>query len=265
MNASSSGLKTIELRGYLAEKFGKEFQMVVSSPIEAYKALACQLDGFRDAIAAGSFYIRRVTDLSGTQKVYDVGEDELTFSMGKATRLIIEPAIHGAARPGLGKLLIGIAIIAVAVTAAVFFPPAAGFSIYGASVYLALGTGLSLALAGAGALLAGTPEVPDNSEEAQNKVFSNISNTVTQGQAIPCAYGQIRVGSILVAAELGNDFYSFITLELYRLILEEGLEPGDVVPGSQFHNVPDASIPRRFIIVLPGETPEEALRRERGF
>jgi predicted phage tail protein len=199
-------MRTIVLHGALAREFGSEFRLDVASPAEAIRALCLQLKGFRRKIEAGMYrVIRGRADGRGM----DVRELPATF--GRTTDLHVVPIINGRGS-GWGKILAGVAIIALAIAAPYALGIAGGLSasaIGGASLFGATITfgqiatlGLGIALTGVAQMLAPSPKLDGGSasvDRRQSFLFSGQENVTTQGGPVPLAFGRCLVGSTVIA------------------------------------------------------------------
>lgn len=200
-------MKTIILTGRLAKKFGTEFNFDVETPAEAVRALCYQIQGFEEELKKGAYRVKRVFDNS----VEQIDETLLTFKFGRAHTLRIEPTVAGNKKGGLGKIILGVALIG----AAFFFSggalSTAAFSFAGSSVsygQIALIGGL-LALSGVSAML--TPKVSDKTddkEEPTSFLISAPQNQIEQGHPVPIVIGETFVGSVMVSAGISVEEYS---------------------------------------------------------
>lgn len=200
-------MKTVTLTGRLGKKFGRNFQLDIASPAEAVRALCYQLPGFEQELKKGAYRVKRVYD-RGNQ---DVDTTELSFSFGKATGVRIEPVIAGRKNGGLGKIILGVALVG----AAFFFSggalSGAAFSIAGQSVsygQIALIGGL-MALSGVSAMLA--PKVKTNTDDKEDNSFliNAPSNMIEQGHPVPLVYGfGVYCGSVMVSAGISTSEYT---------------------------------------------------------
>ena len=192
-------LKKVKLYGELADFVGhKEFDAVINSTADAVKFLVSnfpQLEGHMN----DRYYKIIVND-------YDIGEDELHNPIGSKGVSIV-PVISGAGgRGGLGKILLGAAIIG----GAFLFSPALSFSAKGfglakagvfakSAVYL----GASLVLQGVSDMLFPMPQMKEFSNEEDPRIsfsFSGVQNTDRAGTSIPLCYGEIVTGSVVISA-----------------------------------------------------------------
>lgn len=200
-------MKTITLTGRLGRLFGRKFELEISSPAEAVRALCYQIPGFEDELRKGYYRVKRVFEYG----IQEIDEALLSFQLGKAIGVRIEPVVKGSKSGGLGKIILGVALVG----AAFFFSGgtlgAAAFSLAGSSVsygQIALVGGL-LALSGASALL--TPKVKsdtNNKDEVTSFLISAPSNMIEQGNPVPLVYGQTHTGSVMISAGISVEEYT---------------------------------------------------------
>lgn len=191
-------LRKIVLHGRLGKVFGRSFMLDVASPAEALRALTLQLKGFRSHLREGHYRVVRGSLRTGR----DLDLDECKIGLGRAPALHIVPVVAGSAK-GLGKILAGVALVALAV-----FLPVTSFAIgsFAIGVNATIGAiGVSLALGGISQLLAPSPKLQGGSAQADRKdsfLFGGQENVITQGGPVPCVYGQFLVGSVVISAGL---------------------------------------------------------------
>ena len=201
--------RDIVLHGHLREAFGGPFHLEVATPAEAVRALCVLLEGFPGKLREGSYRLVRGPLEGGLE----LGEDQLTLGLGRAGELHLVPELAGGKRGGLGKVILGVALIGVAFAAA----PAAGlgetaFSVFGEAVTfgrIAL-TGAALALGGVAQLLTPAPKVRDFSaaerpDQRPSFLFNGPVNVAEQGLPVPLVYGQARAGSVVVSAGISTE------------------------------------------------------------
>ena len=129
----------------------------------------------------------------------------------------ITPVIAGAGR-GLGSILAGVALIAVAVANPFvgFSVAAGGFTVVagatatvGTSLAIAAGTiGIGLTFLGIAQAISPQPGLNstlDESAQLESFSFSNVVNTSRQGLPVPIAYGRVFVGSAIISSGLDVD------------------------------------------------------------
>jgi predicted phage tail protein len=187
-------MKVIRLHGWLGKQFGKRFEMAVSSPVEAIRALCSQLKGLEKALADDE------NGFTIWSAEMNVTKDTLAFPFSDNEVLHIVPVVSGA-KDGVGQILLGIVLLAAA-----FFTM--GTSLLGQGLlYEAVMTGLttmgtSLILGGISQLLFAPPKA-QSTEKPENRPsynFNGAVNTVQQGNCVPLLYGELIHGSQVVSA-----------------------------------------------------------------
>ncbi|WP_316979956.1 tail assembly protein [Shumkonia mesophila] len=205
-------LTEVHLHGSLA-RFGGPFSLDIVTPAEAVRALF-QVDGFREAIAEGEFRV-----LAGSR---EVDEDGLRMTIGSAGRVDIHPVAAGGKSNGVGKVIIGAALMVVAIYAAPVAVAAAGGGTVagtgmGATAFTVAGIGLevtyaNIAMFGASMILGGiaqaltpVPGVQDfgqfeSADQRASFLFNGPVNTTEQGGPVPLIIGRAIVGSRVISA-----------------------------------------------------------------
>lgn len=193
-------MATIILLGELGRQFGRRHKMVVASAAEAVRALSANFPTFeRELVSSGE---------RGVGYKVLVGRDELNLERlhepSGQQRITIAPVISGAGGNGLGQIILGAALIAVA-----WWNPmgwaAAGSFLSQATLY---SVGTSMILGGVAQMIAPTPKSSDPSEQPENKpsyAFNGAVNTTAQGQPVPVGYGRLIVGSAVISAGIDVD------------------------------------------------------------
>lgn len=197
---------SVKLYGRLA-KFGGPFSLAVGSTAEAIRALSVNLPGFKKEIGIGAY---RIT-AGDRRKGRKVTEDRLTFGLPTTCDLHIVPATAGSKSGGVGKLIMGVALIAVATVAS--------GGAFGAAVAGGIGGvgwggvalfGASFAFAGIAQMLTPTPKAPSASslerpEERPSFLMSSPVNVASQGNPIPIIGGRVRAGSVVVSMGVSTE------------------------------------------------------------
>lgn len=172
MNAK---LKTVKLYGQMRKRFGREFELAVSSPQEAIRALSNQIPGFKEYLfnskAAGLTFAVFIGKRN-------VGSDDLDNPSGQ-DEIRIAPIIEGSKRGGLFQTILGVALIAISVIAPVTAP------------YL-LGMGISMVLGGVVQMLSPQPKgigAKDDPNNMPSYTMNGAVNTQAQGNPVPLHYG----------------------------------------------------------------------------
>ncbi len=198
-------LSKIKVYGRLARFLGKRtFEAEISSPVDAFKFLLANFPKLESHMIEQNYCVK-VGD-------YEITETELAIPTGNQEIRIV-PVIMGA-KKGLGRFLLGVAIIG----AAIFVPGAApalttsGFisGTAGASflVTAAANIGLYLALSGISQMISPTEDVGADSDDPSSFTFNGVQNTIRAGVAIPVVYGEIFTGSLVVSGGIDTDDYS---------------------------------------------------------
>jgi len=198
-------LRRVFLHGRLKARFNGPFAFDAASVQEVVRALAANLPGFRAELAKGAYRV-----VVGAVKTgEELTEDLLTFRLPLGSPVHIVPTVAGRKRSGLGKTILGIALISVAAIASFgTFGPIFGA---GAGVFSSLswGTvalfGAALTFGGIAQLLTPVPKTPSLSgyerpEDRPSFLLGGQVNTTLQGNPIPIVGGRILVGGLVISA-----------------------------------------------------------------
>ena len=213
---------TIRLLGEAGRRYGRRFQLAVKTPAEAVRALCLQIPGLRQyLLESGEKGIdwRVVTD-----HAEGLDEDQMLWPMSK--RMVLAPLPAG--RGATGKIIAGVAIIALSFGIGAFF--SAGVALGG---LMGIGTvatatsaiGLSLVFSGVAEMLTPTPKMPNvkgglgggssstsgrSREEQLNSFAFDKSNANTvQGDVVPVLYGERIIGALPVLS-FGLELQNFL-------------------------------------------------------
>jgi len=200
-------LRKIKLYGQLAEFVGERvLEAEVTSVAQAVRCLCVNFKGIEKHMA-DQYYKVMADD-------WNVSEEEIHYPTGQSDISII-PVVGGAGG-NMGKVLLGAALIGVAIAA-----PGAGFlaggglgfgstmaATSGATLFsaaaLAGNIGIGLVLSGISGMLTPVPTVPSSEQDPRNSwSFSGVQNTSRAGVAVPVIYGsKVLVGSIVISAAI---------------------------------------------------------------
>lgn len=164
----------IILHGVLAERFGREFEIMTNVPAEAIEGLSRQLPDWPRDLAL---------DVVGF-------EDEADLYKATATREIhLVPSMFGGS--GVVKIIIGAALIA-----AVFLLPEIGVPLAAWLSSAMFATGVTLALTGISELMMKQPTVANGgpADPPASKYFGVNKNTTAIGTLITLAWGRVLLG-----------------------------------------------------------------------
>ena len=197
-------LSKIKVYGRLARFLGQRtFEAEINSTVDAIRFLTANFPALQSHMIEQNYCIKVGN--------YEINEKELDVPVGQQEIKIVPVAVG--ARRGLGRFLLGAALIG----AAIFLPGAApalttgGFvagSAGASALTVALGNlGLYFALSGAAQMLTPTPE-DTNFDDPNSFTFNGILNTINAGVAIPVVYGEVFTGSIIVSAGIDTEDFS---------------------------------------------------------
>lgn len=185
----------VKLLGELGKRFGRKHKFMAHSPKDIFSALSHQLEGFKD-------YFCNAHEKGIGFKLIDGDPDGMSYEnvlMG-CRRLIIAPIISGGG--SIGKILIGVALIALAFipiagqAAFAGFVAAKGAFAIGSGVLFSLGT--TLVLTGIAQLLTPTPDAQKETDRKDSFLFDRTSDLTVQGQPVPILYGKFLAASPLI-------------------------------------------------------------------
>jgi len=215
----------------------KRIELDVHSASEAIRAILIQRPDFEGIIRDGAFTLIRQNfpDYRGgripaarlraelADETCQLDEDMLKLGLG-ASDLHVIPAVTGAGGRGLGKILIGVALVAGAWIAAPAImsgigagAAATGAHAIGATAFSLLGMNVTfgnlaliggmIALQGVSQVLAKAPAASDAKKD-DSYIFTGASNVGVQGDVLPLVYGgPIRVGSVPISSGVSNTRY----------------------------------------------------------
>lgn len=198
---SSERWVEVKILGELGRKFGRSYRFMVKNPRDVISALSRQLDGFKEYLCnahENGMGFRLVTD-----EPEGIDYEKLELS---CERLIIAPVIVGAGGKGfgIGQILLGVALVALAFIPGVGSAVAAGAA---KASFTALGT--SLFTLGAGLVLTGiagliSPQAnlsagksTDKTKKRESFIFDRSAELTSQGYPVPLVYGRYLISSPL--------------------------------------------------------------------
>ena len=200
------GLTTIHLGGKLGQLFGKRWDLQVSSPAEAIRAIDVNLKG----------ELKKYLFKQGHSKFYKIGvgkkdaligKEELHNRSGRSAIYII-PVAKGRSS-GVGKILAGVAIIAAIALSGGFaaggWALASGGGLSGWGT-VAVGMSASMILGGVTQLLTPTPNFNQNSQgdSRGSNLFNGNAAAISQGGAVGLIYGRALVTPMPISVSFEN-------------------------------------------------------------
>lgn len=212
-HAQGSGcvmLRKVRLYGELAKVAGRRvLEAELSSAAEAVRMLIANFPQLERHMADRHYKVL-VGDgaLTLDDLHYPVGQEEIK----------IVPVIVGAGGNGGLSILLGVALIGVAIASAgagfalgakgIGFISTAGAGTFSAAA-VAGNIGLALVLGGVAQMLTPTPEIPQGPDTQQDPrksfSFSGVQNTSRGGTPVPIVYGKTLTGSVVVSAGIDTE------------------------------------------------------------
>ena len=206
-------LRKVYLEGEIAEKFGSEFSMNVSTFKEAVSCFEANLEGFREyLVECHEKGIGFTCAVEG--KSLEI-EDELFLKQNEGSFTIV--AIPAGSKSAIGKIFAAIAIIAIVYFTGGFGTVAGGWASAGAAAggglttlgTLAVGLAVNLAIAGIQQLMAPDPSV-DGIQQDESYLFQGSGQTILEGDPVPILYGQLRIPGRPISFEIKNSERQFV-------------------------------------------------------
>lgn len=187
---------SVRLSGSLALKFWrkKDYLLESGTTNEVFSALRNTVDGFADEIMRMS---RAGIRFAIFRNRVNVGKDELSLS--GTTEIRIVPVIAGSKSSGLFQTIAGVAMIVVG--AAINYFSGGSLAWIGTPM---MQVGVAMTIGGVIQMLSPVPKAPSQQDQAstENKpsyLFNGAFNSTQQGLPVPVVYGQMLVGSSVIA------------------------------------------------------------------
>lgn len=208
-------LKTIKLYGVLAEKFGHQFKLDVSSTREAVRALSVLLPGFEKfmlhAHERGLGFAIFLDEIKGHRSrgkkqpyCYDAATNrritgrnvaacELDMLTESSVIKIVPRVIGAGGNNGILQVVLGVVLIV------------AGFWTGGATSNLGvalIGAGAGMLVGGIAQMLMPSAETQDQNQDGNraNKGFGSAVTTIAQGNPVPILRGEREIGGFIASA-----------------------------------------------------------------
>lgn len=224
----------VYLHGKLGSLFGREWELDVSSPAEAFRALDVNLKGKLRQYFGGEG-AKKLYRIALQSKTNVLSQDELTHRSGSSSIHVI-PTLKGSS--GAVKAIVGAVIIGLMWWNPGGWMAAAGLATAGGTLtvggmFVASIAG-SLLLGGVTELL--TPKAKSNdAQQAQSSTFQGNAAVALQGAAIPVVYGRMLVSPTPVCVSQSSSPTSTTNAGRVGTVEEYGLEDGgwQYVPGSR--------------------------------
>lgn len=186
-------MKTIQLHGILAKKFGRYFRLDVKSAKEACHALACQIPAFKAFMMDSEHLGYRFAVFLGKRRTQknNISEDEID-NITDASLIHIVPKVIGSGGKAMGWLQVVAGVVMI------------GAGVIGGINPALIGAGVGLLLGGVSTLLMPTPKLEPTNEDGNrpNNGFGGAVTTVAQGNPVPILYGEREIGGFVASAAI---------------------------------------------------------------
>lgn len=220
-------MKTIHLYGALKDDLGPKLRLDVVSAAEVVRAIVTTRPAAEATLREGAFILvrRTVETKSGRiaakdiraaieDEAYQLDMETMTMGLGRADLHII-PVVKGEGGRGIGKVVLGVAMIggAWALAPAALTAGAVGSTVMSSTAISLMGMSISvgtlgvmgalMALGGISQMLAKAPEAAKSQDRNESYIFSGPANVGSQSNAVPVIHGgPIRVGSVTVSSAI---------------------------------------------------------------
>ena len=207
-------LRTGKVYGHLAEHCGQSvFEALVRVPADAIKFLLCNFPELRGLMRDGYY---KVAVGKFDLQLADHPE-QLHYPMAEDDAVKVIPVVSGAGGRGIGSILLGAALIGVAVASggaslgltgfssnAIVGVSSSSFIATGAAAAVAGNLGLALTLGGIAQMITPVPKQPEfgEADPRDGFAFSGLENVSQEGVPVPVVYGEMIVGSVVLSTGL---------------------------------------------------------------
>ena len=213
-------MQTVRLLDDLGERYGSTHEYHdLRTPADAIKLLCINNPDLKNELLEAHEH-------GIGYRLIQAGEDldleDLHLPVG-SNDLILAPVVVGSGGSGIGKIIVGVALVALSFVSFGATGAFAGIATAGAFGSTALaGIGASLILGGVADLLSPQPVLPKlgnnrfadttstdgpqsivrGADGKQSYAYTGAANTVGVGAVIPVAYGEVLIGSNLLSADV---------------------------------------------------------------
>ncbi|MBV7434464.1 tail assembly protein [Cardiobacteriaceae bacterium TAE3-ERU3] len=186
-------MATVVFYGDLRERYGSRFDLCVETAGEAIRALYMQIDGLKQHLIKGAYFVR----VAKNNVTESNAEDRLHGKLNDDDVIHVVPEAAGGGR--FGQIIAGAVLIV------------AGYLVTGLSYGWAapvggamINLGIGLIAGGVAQLLIKPPsyDTKQGSDSSKSSSFTNLDNISPQGAHVPVAYGYLEVGSVVVSQSI---------------------------------------------------------------
>ena len=193
--ANNKAMTMILLSGSLAKAFGRQhFRLLeTGTTVEVFSALKHTLNGFEDFIRNSA---RRGLRFAIFRNRQNVGESEFTLS--GTTEIRIVPVIAGSKNGGVFQTIVGVVLIVAGAVISGFGGAAVGAPMMQIGIAMTIG-GVIQMLTPVPSSKSGSQQEQASTENKPSYLFNGAFNSTQQGLPVPVIYGQMLVGSSVIA------------------------------------------------------------------
>ncbi|QHJ81590.1 MAG: hypothetical protein [Caudoviricetes sp.] len=189
-------LRKVKLYGPMRKLFGREYELNVSSPAEAIRALCVQVPGFKKYLADSKLSGLTFAVFIGKR---NVGEDGLKDPVGN-DEIRIAPIIEGSKRGGILQTVLGVVLIVVGAVMN-FYAPGSGAGV--------MQMGIAMAIGGVVQMLSPQPKGLGAKDDPNNQPSYSMDgavNTQAQGNPVPLCYGgPLMIGGAIISGGIWSE------------------------------------------------------------
>lgn len=193
---AESKLRKVKLYGPMRKLFGRDYDLNVSSPAEAIRALCVQVPGFKKYLADSRLSGLTFAVFIGKR---NVGEDGLNDPVGN-DEIRIAPIIQGSKRGGILQTVLGVVLIVVGAVMNAYVPLSGnGF----------MQMGIAMTIGGVVQMLAPQPKnlgAKDDPNNMPSYSMDGAVNTQAQGNPVPLCYGgPLIIGGAIISGGIFSE------------------------------------------------------------
>lgn len=204
-------MRKVYLEGEIADKFGSEFDMNVSTFGEALNCFELNFQEFREYM--WSCHERGIGFICSVGDEYIEDENKLLLEHPKGSFTI--QAIPVGSKRAITKIIVAVILIYIGIktlgSGSTFLTTKIGASqvTYGMVIGMTLvSMGVSLGLAGIQQMMAPDPSV--DSQQDESYLFQGSNQNVIEGDPVPILYGKLRIPGRPISFEIKNENRGFV-------------------------------------------------------
>jgi len=206
-------MRKVYLEGEIADKFGSEFDMDVSTFGEALNCFELNFEEFRQYM--WSCHERGIGFICSVGEEYIEDENKLLLEHPKGSFTI--QAVPAGSKKAITKIIVAVILIIIGIkTMGAGLAAGTGLGTvtasgltYGQIIGMTLvSMGVSLGLAGIQQMMAPDPSV--DSQQDESYLFQGANQNIIEGDPVPILYGKLRIPGRPISFEIKNEFRGFV-------------------------------------------------------